>query len=150
MKNNREPASVCVCTNSCTVPRGFPPLSFFFCALYFLGFVFLHRHWWSAVGRGLLFELQLAGVWFNRKFEESQRCSWIRTEGDYCNDSREWVCAQVCVGKGVVPCWETVQQPRTHSGRRALPAKHPHRAPLVPIWFWTYLRIRQKTDERKI
>lgn len=82
----------------------FPPLSFFFCALYFLGFVFLHRHWWSAVGRGLLFELQLAGVWFNRKFEESQRCSWIRTEGDYCNDSREWVCAQVCVGKGVVPC----------------------------------------------
>lgn len=135
MKNNREPASVCVCTNSCTVPRGFfPPLSFFFCALYFLGFVFLHRHWWSAVGRGLLFELQLAGVWFNRKFEESQRCSWIRTEGDYCNDSREWVCAQVCVWARVLSLVERrFNSLELIQVEGALPAKHPHRAPLVPI-----------------
>ena len=128
-------ARTCVCL--CKLVHG--PMCFFF----FYVFFFSSQHqWWSAVCCGLLFELQRASVWLNRKFEESLLCSQIRTEGDYCNDlrGRLGVCVWGVGGAGVLSLVEwrfTSLEPAKVEG--GLPAKHPHRAPLVPIWFRTYL-----------
>lgn len=80
-------------------------------------FFFGQHQWWSTGCSGLLFELQQASVWFNRKLEESLPCSQIQTEGDYCNDLRGSL--GVCTGRGVVPCWVKVPQPQTHRVRRS-------------------------------
>lgn len=69
------------------------------------------------------------------EFEESVFRSRIRTEGDYCNELRGSLGVCVCVcGQGCCPLLSegsTASKPGESGG--ALAAKHPHRAPLVPI-----------------
>lgn len=137
------PICACVFVQTCARPHVF----------FLLLCVFLFSTAPAVVCCGLLFEPQWASVWFNRKFVESLLCSQIRTERDYCNDLRGRLGVRVCmcVWAGVLSLVEwnfNSLEPSQVEG--ALPAKHPHRAPLVPNWFRTYLRIRQKTDERKI